>query len=352
MDVNSKDNRGEQAVWICGCGKENRQRFCYSCGKPRPEPELSEMAGGDDSNREWTCTGCGTLNRDRFCIRCGQSRAEAKTDAPSAATYVGAAVPTGQEASFPPPEEQTSETVFPPPEEQTLETVSLPPEEQTLETVFPQPPVAETFQEKQEAGPSSRSGKMKFVIIGIILLVLALAAWFFFFPKGKAVRSDGETTKVADEVKTEQSEKTGKAPVVPDAGQKEAKLKEYAENVKQAAENLKQEAVSNQKIVFMVENVQQSGTDLIVTGRFFNGKKDRTITAVKEMEFDVILRDVETVVADLKSLRSEKPCPGLKLNPMETTDQLRITLVGKAPSKPFNNFSAKGHHIHWEGTGR
>lgn len=328
MDVNSKDNRGEQAVWICGCGKENRQRFCYSCGKPRPEPELSEMAGGDDSNREWTCTGCGTLNRDRFCIRCGQSRAEAKTDAPSAATYVGAAVPTGQEASFPPPEEQTLETVFPP---------------------FP---VAETFQEKQEAGPSSRSGKMKFVIIGIILLVLALAAWFFFFPKGKAVRSDSETTKVADEVKTEQSEKIGKAPVVPDAGQKETKLKEYAENVKQAAENLKQEAVSNQKIVFMVENVQQSGTDLIVTGRFFNGKKDRTITAVKEMEFDMILRDVDTVVADLKSLRSEKPCPGLKLNPMETTDQLCITLVGKAPSKPFNNFSAKGHHIHWEGTGR
>lgn len=327
MDVNSKDTRSEQPVWICSCGTENRQRFCYSCGKPRPEPELPEMAGTDDSNREWTCTGCGTLNRDRFCIRCGQPRAEAETDTPSAATYMGAAVPTGQEASFSPPEEQTPETVFPP------------------------PPAAEAFREKNEAGPSLQSGKMKFVIIGILVFILALAAWFVFFHR-KEVRPDSGMTKVADEVKTGQSEKTGKVPVVPDAGEKEAKLKEYAENVKQAAENLKQEAVNNQKIVFMVEDVRQSGTDLIVTGKFFNGKKDRTITAVKEMEFDVILRDVDTVVADLKNLRSEKPCPGLKLNPMETTAQVRITLVGKAPSKLFNNFSAKGHHIHWEGTGR
>lgn len=253
----------------------------------------------------------------------------------SAAAYAGAEAPIAQEENVQPPEGQAPEPVSPLPSG-TAEPLGR----------------KEAFREKGETGLSLRSGKMKVAVMGLLVLILALAAWFIFFHKEKEVRPDSGAAKVTDEVKTGQPEKADKAPVVPDAAAKEAKLKEYAAKVKQAAENVKQDAVNNQKIVFMVEDVQQSGADLVVTGKFFNGKKDRTITAVKEMEFDVTLRDVDTVVADLKGLRSEKSYTGLKINPLETTAPMRITLTGKAPQKPFNNFSAKGHHIHWEGTGR
>ena len=106
---------------------------------------------------------------------------------------------------------------------------------------------------------NDNKGTMKKAAIGALILLLLIGA-YFMFGKKKEAPPKTETDKPAD------------------PAAKEAKLKEYAEAVKAANEQKKQDATANEKLVFLVENVQRKDNELVISGHFYNGKKNRTIT--------------------------------------------------------------------------
>lgn len=73
-------------VWVCSCGAENKGRFCYQCGSPKPQPKpepVKEPEPEPVQDNTWTCA-CGAVNEGRFCSECGAPRPEAKPAAPAA----------------------------------------------------------------------------------------------------------------------------------------------------------------------------------------------------------------------------------------------------------------------------
>ena len=178
------------------------------------------------------------------------------------------------------------------------------------------------------------------------------------FGKKKEAPPAPEPAKVETkaETKTETKTETDK-PADPAA--KEAKLKEYAEAVKAANEQKKQDAAANEKLVFLVENVQRKDNELVISGHFYNGKKNRTITSVKSMELDIVLRDMDKeLLRDMdkellneKNIKYAQPLAGIRIEPLQDSPAVTVNLPDKAPDGEFNNFMVTAHDVHWEGVG-
>ena len=118
-----------------------------------------------------------------------------------------------------------------------------------------------------------------------------------------------------------------------------------------ANEQKKQDATANEKLVFLVENVQRKEKELIITGHFYNGKKNRTITSVKSMELDIVLRDMDKELLNEKNIKYAQPLAGIRIEPLQDSPAVTVNLPDKAPAGEFNNFMVTAHDVHWEGVG-
>ncbi|MBR6860584.1 MAG: hypothetical protein IKM73_04590, partial [Acidaminococcaceae bacterium] len=196
---------------------------------------------------------------------------------------------------------------------------------------------------------NDNKGTMKKAAIGVLILLLLIGAYFMFGKKKEAPPAP-EPAKVETkaETKTETKTETDKAA---DPAAKEAKLKEYAEAMKAVNEQKKQDATANEKIVFLVENVQRREKELLITGHFYNGKKNRTITSVKMMELDIVLRDMDKELLNEKNVKCAQPLVGISIEPLQDSPVLTVNLPDKAPDGEFNNFMVTAHDVHWEGVG-
>ena len=133
-----------------------------------------------------------------------------------------------------------------------------------------------------------------------------------------------------------------------DPAVREAKLKEYALTLDAANKQKKQEADANEKIVFLADEAQRRDNDLAIAGRFYNGKKNRTIIGIKSMELDIVLRDMDKEVMNEKNIKFDKAFSDLRIEPLKESRSLTVRVTGKAPAAEFNNFSISAHDIHWE----
>ena len=196
---------------------------------------------------------------------------------------------------------------------------------------------------------NDNKGTMKKAAIGVLILLLLIGAYFMFGKKKEAPPAP-EPAKVETkaETKTETKTETDKAA---DPAAKEAKLKEYAEAMKAVNEQKKQDATANEKIVFLVENVQRREKELLITGHFYNGKKNRTITSVKMMELDIVLRDMDKELLNEKNVKYAQPLAGISIEPLQDSPVVTVNLPDKAPDGEFNNFMVTAHDVHWEGVG-
>jgi hypothetical protein len=136
-----------------------------------------------------------------------------------------------------------------------------------------------------------------------------------------------------------------------DPAVKAEKVRKYAEAMKAANAQKKQDATKNEKFVFLVEDVRRTGNDLLITGRFYNGRKNRTIISVKAMDLDIVLRDVDKEVLNEKNIKYDKSFTGMNLKPLKESQLLTVILPGKAPAGDFNNFTVTAHDVHWEAVG-
>jgi hypothetical protein len=100
-----------------------------------------------------------------------------------------------------------------------------------------------------------------------------------------------------------------------------------------------------------VEDVKRTGNDLVISGHFYNGKKNRTITAVKALELDIVLRDMDKELLNEKNIKYEQSFTGMSIKPLKDSPQLTVNLPGKAPAGEFNNFTVSAHDVHWEAVG-
>ena len=107
-----------------------------------------------------------------------------------------------------------------------------------------------------------------------------------------------------------------------------------------------------QALFFLVEDVQRAGNDLVVSGHFYNGKKNRTITAVKALELDIVLRDMDKELLNEKNIKYDKSFTGMHIKPLTDSQVLTVNLPEKAPAAEFNNFTVTVHDVHWEAIGQ
>jgi hypothetical protein len=182
--------------------------------------------------------------------------------------------------------------------------------------------------------------------IGVAVLLLLIGAYVMFGRKKEAPPAP-EPPKIETKIETKADTEKQMDPAV-----REAKLKEYAEAVKAANEQKKQDAAANEKIVFLVEDVQRAGNDLVVSGHFYNGKKNRTITAVKALELDIVLRDMDKELLNEKNIKYDKSFTGMHIEPLKDSQVLTVNLQDKAPAAEFNNFTVTAHDVHWEAVGK
>ena len=220
--------------------------------------------------------------------------------------------------------------------------------------------VVQEAAKKQEAPAVSsaeadgNNGMMKKVAIGAAVLLLLIGAYFMFgrkkdtppAPEPAKVETKADTEKKGDKTARQEADK----PM--DPAVKAEKLKKYAEEMKAANAQKKQDATTNEKIVFMVENVQRKGNDLSITGHFYNGKKNRTIIAVKAMELDIMLRDMDKELLNEKNIKYTKAFTGMEIKPLQDSPALTVVLPGKAPAVGFNNYVVTAHDVHWEAVGK
>ena len=278
-------------TWICNCGKENTGKFCVKCGSPRPVAPAPQNPTADRT--EWVCT-CGAHNTSKFCVKCGAPR---------------------------PAEEEAARQVV----------------------------QARATQELSSA-PSARAdgnkGMLMKVGIGVAVLLVLIGAYFIFGRKKEAPPAP-EPPKV--EMKVETKTDTEK-PM--DLAAKAEKLKQYAEAVKTTNAQKKQDATANEKLVFLVEDVRRTGNDLVISGHFYNGKKNRTIITIKSLELDIILRDMDKELLNEKNIKYAKSFTGMNIQPLKDSQLLTVNLPGKAPADEFNNFTVSVHDVHWEAVGK
>ena len=289
--------------WVCNCGKANTGKFCIICGSPRP--------AASTPSTEWMCT-CGKANTGKFCIKCGAPRPTAKHG--EAAEHRAAEEAAARKAA-----------------EAKAAAVS-------------------------SAEADGNKGMLTKVAIGVAVLLLLIGAYFMFGRK-KETPPISEQSKVETKVETKtDAEKptdlASKEEKPMDPAARAEKLKAYAEAVKAANEQKRQDATSNEKIVFLVDDVQRKDNDLAVSGHFYNGKKNRTIIGVKGLELDIVLRDMDKEILNEKNVKYEKAFTGMNIQPLKDSEVLTVNLPGKAPAAEFNNFSVSVHDVHWEAVGK
>ena len=178
---------------------------------------------------------------------------------------------------------------------------------------------------------------------------------YFIFGRKKEAPPAPEPAKVETkaETKTETTTETKTETEKPmDPAVKAEKLKAYGQAMKAVNTQKRQDATSNEKIVFLVYDVQRRGTDLVVYGHFYNGKKNRTITAVKALELDIVLRDMDKELLNEKNIKYDQSFTGMSIPPLKDSQVIKITLPGKAPAVDFNNYTATAHDVHWEAVGK
>ena len=353
------NNNNAEGTWVCSCGKANTGKFCVKCGAPRPAAPAPQSA----SPAEWACA-CGRINTGKFCASCGAPRPAANSgNVPRPENGKAVMPPRGNNpavgtVAMPPRNHK------PPAEEAAArraaeEAAARKAAEEAAARKAAEEAAARKAAEAKEASPASSAeadgnkGMMKKAAIGVLVLLLLIGAYFMFgkkkeeppAPEPQKVETKAE---VKSETKEEMKTDTEKAM---DPAAKEAKLKEYAEAVKTANAEKKQDAAANQKIVFLVDDVQRKDNDLVISGHFYNGKKNRTIISVKGLELDIVLRDVDKELLNEKNIKYEKAFTGMNIKPLQDSEKLVVNLPGKAPAAEFNNFTVTAHDVHWEGVG-
>ena len=312
-----------EATWVCSCGKTNTGNFCIKCGSPRPEaPDPAP-----DSREEWVCA-CGVLNTGKFCVKCGTPRPAANPEKASRTVNGTVAMPPrGNKAAA-----EEAEAA-----------------RQAAEARAAQEAAARRAAEASAAKADGNKGMLMKVAIGVLVLLLLIGA-YFMFGKKKETPPAPEPPKV--ETKAEKKEEPKTEPEKPmDPAVKAEKVRKYAEAMKAANAQKKQDAAKNEKFVFLVEDVRRTGNDLLITGRFYNGRKNRTIISVKAMDLDIVLRDVDKEVLNEKNIKYDKSFTGMNLKPLKESQLLTVILPGKAPAGDFNNFTVTAHDVHWEAVG-
>ena len=282
-----KDNNAG-GTWVCTCGKTNTGKFCAECGSPRPEEPASPA--------EWVCA-CGARNTGKFCVKCGEPR-----PAEEAAARQAAEARMAQEASSAP-----------------------------------------------AAKANDNKGMLLKVAIGVLVLLLLIGA-YFMFGKKKETPPAPEPPKVETKVETKTETKTETEKPV-DPAVKAEKIRKYAEAMKAANVKKKEDATKNEKFVFLAEDVRRTGNDLIISGHFYNGRKNRTIISIKSMELDIVLRDVDKELMNEKNIKYEKSFTGMNIKPLKDSQLMTMILPGKAPEVDFNNFTVTAHDVRWEAVG-
>lgn len=312
-------------TWICNCGKVNTDNFCATCGSPRPAEPVSPPA----SQVAWVCA-CGKSNTGKFCVKCGAPRPADETVARQAAEVRAAQEAAARRAA----------------EARAAEEAAA---RQAAEARAAQEAAARKAAEEAAARQASKAegskGMLMKAAIGVAVLLLLIGAYFMFGRK-KETPPAPEPPKV--ETKTETKTNTEK-PM--DPAVRDAKLKEYAEAAKAANEQRKKDATANEKLVFLVEGVRREGNDLLVSGRFYNGRKNRTIISVKALELDIVLRDVDKELMNEKNIKYKESFTGMNIKPLTDSPLLTVKLPGKAPGGEFNNYTVTAHDVRWEAIG-
>lgn len=205
-------------------------------------------------------------------------------------------------------------------------------------------PAASTLQ-NPAAKTNGNKGMLMKAVIGVAVLLLLIGAYFMFGRK-KETPPAPEPPKAVTKSETRTEAEKPMDPAV-----KAEKVRKYAEAMKAANAQKKQDAAKNEKFVFLVEDVRRTGNDLLITGRFYNGRKNRTIISVKSMNLDIVLRDVDKEVLNEKNIKYENSFTGMNLKPLKDSELLTVILPGKAPAGDFNNFTVTAHDVHWEAVG-
>ena len=285
----TEHDNNTMGTWTCKCGRVNEGKFCVICGSPRPAAPVTPPP----QPAEWVCA-CGEHNKGKFCVKCGKPR------------------PAKEAASV------------------------------------------------ASAEADGNNGMMKKVAIGVAVLLVLLGAYFMFgrkkeeppAPEPAKVETKAETKAETKSEAEKPADLSAQAEKPMDPAAKAAKLKEYAEMMKAANDQKKRDATANEKIVFLVENVQRKGNDLSITGHFYNGKKNRTIIGVKAMELDIVLRDMDKELLNEKNIKYAKAFSGMNIAPLQDSPKLSVDLPGKAPAAGFNNYVVSVHDVHWEAVGK
>ena len=396
-------------TWTCSCGKTNTGKFCVNCGAQRPVAPPPVAA----QQTEWVCA-CGKRNTGKFCVKCGSPRPAAMQGKPAGSTVTApprnskpvtangseavaalaaeeaAACKAAEEAAARKAAEEAAarkaaeeaaarkaaeeaaarkaaeEAAARKAAEEAAarkaaeEAAARKAAEEAAARKAAEAKAVQEAAKKQEAPVSSsaeaesNNGMMKKVAIGAAVLLLLIGA-YFMFGKKKETPPVAEPPKVETKAETEKKDDGTAKPEAEkpmDPAVKAEKLKKYAEEMKAANAQKKQDATANEKIVFLVENVQRKGNDLTISGHFYNGKKNRTIISVKAMELDIVLRDVDKELLNEKNIKYTKAFTGMEIKPLQDSPMLTVELPGKAPKDEFNNFAVTAHDVHWEGIGK
>ena len=346
-------------TWTCSCGKTNTGKFCVNCGAQRPVAPPQPVAA---RQTEWVCA-CGKRNTGKFCVKCGSPRPAAMQGKPAGSTV------TAPPRNSKPATENGSEAVAALAAEEAAarkaaeEAAARKAAEEAsarkaAEEAAARKAAEEAAKKKEvpavSAGETDNNGMIKKVAIGAAVLLLLIGA-YFMFGKKKETPPVAEPPKVETKAETEKKDDGTAKPEAEkpmDPAVKAEKLKKYAEEMKAANAQKKQDATANEKIVFLVENVQRKGNDLTISGHFYNGKKNRTIISVKAMELDIVLRDVDKELLNEKNIKYTKAFTGMEIKPLQDSPMLTVELPGKAPKDEFNNFAVTAHDVHWEGIGK
>lgn len=349
--------------WTCNCGKENTGKFCVKCGAPRPASSASVPPSS-----EWVCT-CGEHNTGKFCIKCGSPRSNAEAQAAQEAAARKAAQ---EEAARKATEEQARQEAAErkaAQEEAARKVAEEKARQEAAARKAAQEEAARKAAEAQKAQQaasvssaeaSGNNGMMKKAAIGVAVLLVLLGA-YFMFGKKKEVPPAPEPAKVETKAETKAGTKSdtekpadlsAQAEKPMDPAAKAAKLKEYAEMMKAANAEKKHDATTNEKIVFLVDEVKRNGNDLVVVGHFYNGKKNRTITSVKSVQLDIMLRDMDKELLNEKNIKYENAFTGIRIEPLKYSQLVSVDLPGKAPAAEFNNYVVSVHDVHWEAVGK
>lgn len=346
-------------TWICKCGNANTGKFCVKCGESRPEEPAPPA--------EWVCA-CGVRNTGKFCVKCGEPRPavnpknaprpvngavtksprSSKPEAAEAVARQAAEARAAQEAA----ERRAAEEAAARQAAEARLAQEAAARKAAEEAAARQAAEARMAQEASSAPvakANDNKGMLMKVAIGVLVLLLLIAA-YFMFGKKKETPPAPEPPKV--ETKAEKKEEPKAETEKPmDPAVKAEKIRKYAEAMKAANAQKKEDATKNEKFVFLAEDVRRTGNDLIVSGHFYNGRKNRTIISIKSMELDIVLRDVDKELMNEKNIKYENSFTGMNIKPLQESQLMTVILPGKAPDGEFNSFMVTAHDVRWEAVG-